>query len=612
VEPLLVPTGDIDVTRKQQVILMRRILTSLAVTAALASALGSSATAAAAAPDWTPLAPAAEPTANPLKGFIPFAGDFDNFPHSMEWAYFPVNAVMTGPNTFDWATMDSALDEIGGRGHQTALRFYLDYPTRQTGIPKFLLDGGLETRPYNDFNNNGVSVSPDYNDPQLLAAIDDFVAALGERYDGDARIGYVQAGLIGFWGEWHTWPYNGEGKPNWMPTDANQLRVLNDFTSAFTTTELEVRNPNTMNAPMAIGYHDDSFALETKTSSLGWHFMDNMVAAGTTEKWKDYSIGGELRPELQPCIFSASGCPVLEEGGDNDFPGSVAQTHVSWMMNDYAFRTGYSDADKPAALLASQSLGYSFRATEALLSEQPGGGSATVGLRVSNVGVAPFYYDWPVTVAYLDSNGDVAATFPTDWHVADIAADSAKEFTTTIDTSDLAAGAYTVSAREHRIGRASDGSRHRRDAARLGSAPSSPIEDAGLAAAGGHLRSPPARSEPSCWRCPFRAQEMWLASVDGQYSSAERCEHGRFSCGADTSRRGLHGPSATSLLVYSRSCRCRLGCLGHRLAQRHRWDRAAGHAGVRRVGPRPGGRRLAQSTGAGCREIVRHLCAALF
>jgi hypothetical protein len=429
---------------------MRRIITSLAVTAVLATALGSSAvasqTAAAATPDWTPLAPAAEPAANPLKGFIPFAGDFSNFPHSMEWAYFPVNAVMTGPDTYDWAAMDTALDEIAGRGHQTALRFYLDYPTRPTGIPQFLLDGGLETRPYDEFNNNGISVSPDYNDPELLDAVDDFVTALGERYDGDARIGYVQAGLIGFWGEWHTWPYNGEGKPNWMPTDDNQLRVLDDFVTAFPTTEIEVRNPNAMNAPLPIGYHDDSFALSTMTSSLGWHFMDNMVAAGATEKWKEYSIGGELRPELQPCLFSAAGCPVIEEGGDNDFAGSLAQTHASWMMNDYAFRTGYSDADKPAALLASQSLGYSFRATEALVPAPAVPGSATVGLRVSNIGVAPFYYDWPITLAYVDSEGAVAGSFPTDWLVSDIASGSSVEFTTIVDTSALPAGEYMVVA----------------------------------------------------------------------------------------------------------------------------------------------------------------------
>jgi len=40
---------------------------------------------------------------------------------------------------------------------------------------------------------------------------------------------------------------------------------------------------------------------------------DVLEAAGATEKWKTNSIGGELRPELQSCIFSAQltgSCPV--------------------------------------------------------------------------------------------------------------------------------------------------------------------------------------------------------------------------------------------------------------------------------------------------------------
>jgi uncharacterized protein DUF4832 len=418
-----------------------------ALAAAPAAATAATAPAAATASGWTPLAPAAEPQVNPLKGFIPFSGEYSNFPYSMEWSYFPLNAVMTGPDSFDWKTVDAALDQIAARGHQTALRFYLDYPGKQSGIPQYLIDGGLATHAYDDYGNNGVSVSPNYDDPNLRAAIDRFVAALGQRYDGDARIGFIQAGLVGFWGEWHTYPYNGDGgQPNWMASDATQQEVLNDYVNAFHTTQLMVRNPNTMNASLPIGYHDDSFALETKTSSLGWHFMDNMAAAGATDKWKSYPVGGELRPELQPCIFSSAGCPVLEDGGDNDFAGSVSQTHASWLINHYAFETGYSAADKPAALAAAESLGYSFRATEALVPASTSAAKASVGITISNIGVAPFYYDWPITLAYVSGAGKVVKSIATGWHVSDIASGSSKRFTGTLDLGGVPAGRYKLVA----------------------------------------------------------------------------------------------------------------------------------------------------------------------
>ena len=293
-----------------------------------------------------------------------------------------------------------------------------------------------------------MSVSPDYDDPALRAAIDGFVAALGERYDGDARIGYLQAGLVGFWGEWHTWPYNGtEGQEDWMPSPAVQEEVLTAFVDAFDETELEVRNPDAINASMPIGYHDDSFALSTMTSELGWHFMDNMVAVGATEKWREFSIGGELRPELQPCLFSAAGCPVIEEGGDNDFEGSLEQTHATWMMNHHAFATGYPEPDRSAALAASQSLGYSFRVTEALVPTTTGtGGSAEVGVTVANDGVAPFYEDWPVTLAVVDASGTVVTTAATDWLVSDVPSGEERTLTTTLDLSGVPAGEHTLVA----------------------------------------------------------------------------------------------------------------------------------------------------------------------
>jgi len=424
-------------------------LASATLAVALVATIASAAPAAIAAPradpdGWRSLASGAEPDSNPLKGFIPFAGDYPAFPHSMEWSYFPLDAVMTGPGTFDWTAVETTLDAVAARGHQTTLRFYLDYPQRDSGIPQFLLDGGLETYAYTEFGNT-TSVIPDYDDPALLAALDQFVAALGDRYDGDPRLGFVQAGLIGFWGEWHTWPYNGDGLPDRMPTAENQARVLEDFLDAFDETDIEVRYASTANAGLDVGYHDDSFALTTMPSPYGWYFMDQVLAAGAEDKWRTNSIGGELRPELQSCIFSADGCPVIQEGGDNDFDGSVAVTHASWLINHYAFATGYTGADRDRALAGARSLGYSLRVTEARVSGQgPHSGLLDVGVAVQNIGVAPFYYDWPITVALADPRGRIVQRWTTDWTLDTIAMGAEQRLTAQVSTSSVKPGRYTV------------------------------------------------------------------------------------------------------------------------------------------------------------------------
>ena len=40
------------------------------------------------------------PADNPLKGLVPYHGQGNDFPHSMEFCYFPMNKLMTGERLF--------------------------------------------------------------------------------------------------------------------------------------------------------------------------------------------------------------------------------------------------------------------------------------------------------------------------------------------------------------------------------------------------------------------------------------------------------------------------------------------------------------------------------
>src|SRR5689334_14302129 len=103
--------------------------------------------------NWQALDYAPAPADNPLKGFLPFYdayGSADNsiandFPHSMEYFYTPLRNVMNGMDSFTFERgVEPQLQSITSRGHQAVMRVYLDYPSRPTGIPQFLLDAGLE------------------------------------------------------------------------------------------------------------------------------------------------------------------------------------------------------------------------------------------------------------------------------------------------------------------------------------------------------------------------------------------------------------------------------------------------------------------------------------
>ena len=376
---------------------------------------------------WTALEAADAPIANPLKGFFPFAPEDGSAPkavdgalsYTMEWAYFPVNAVVTGRDTYDFTKVDALLDAIAARGDQSAIRFYLDYPTRPTGVPQYLIDAGIDTsRSYTVFDNNNVSFSPDYNDPAVQEMLLHFVDALGKKYDGDPRIGYITAGLIGFWGEDHTWPMNGEKSSdnpkgeNWMPSDEFRASLVAAWDKAFDKTFVQYRLPTSATKEHHMGYHDDSFAYST-LDNVDWHFMSHMKNQNETDAWQSAPIGGEVYPPLQTCIFSQPlNCAGAEaeraQGRNFDMMGSIKATHATWLINEKAFTVGYQGDDMKRAEEANAAMGYTLQATKAAASIT--GNDATVSVEIANTGVAPFCASWPIEGSLVDGVGSTVAS----------------------------------------------------------------------------------------------------------------------------------------------------------------------------------------------------------
>ncbi|HMP84169.1 MAG TPA: DUF4832 domain-containing protein [Verrucomicrobiota bacterium] len=350
------------------------------------------------------------PPDNPLKGFMPYSGSYTTFPYSLEWFYLPVNSVMTGSNQFNWTALESKLNAIAARGNHAIFRFYLDYPTETTGIPQYLLNAGLVTRSYNDYDNNGVSVSPDYENPLLRSALTNFIHRLGTQYDGDPRIGFITVGLLGFWGEWHTYPY-WDPPNNWFASVAVQDEVLNAYQTAFTKTRFLLRQPHGTNpGSRPMGYHDDSFAYST-IDPPEWHFLGTLKAAGETNKWRTQPIGGEIRPEIQSCLWDAntSGCPIPAQ----NYNQCVDMTHATWMLNHEAFEPGFNGTKKDRAIAGAQRLGYEFHVTNVTFAAQAG--TTSIGVALRNRGIAPFYHDWPVELAALLDDGTIVRTWTTPW-----------------------------------------------------------------------------------------------------------------------------------------------------------------------------------------------------
>jgi Domain of unknown function (DUF4832) len=386
------------------------------------------------------LAYAPGPLDNPLKGFAPFLDGVDDpgeppavYPHSLDWTYLALSEVVTDPrdcSKVDWRPVERYLNRAAALGHQVAMRFYLTYPDGsgshpENGLPA-CLTGKVAMRP-DDFW--GVE-HPDYDNPLLLGMLRGFVAQLGQRYDGDPRLGFLTLGLIGLWGEWHTWPFDtdtSDGRPDYMPTVANQRKVIGWLDDAFDTTKIEARYAELADGALKtadVGFHDDSFCFRedgkgvTLPESLGgwdWSQLAGALRAGVENRWTTNSIGGEVRPEIQGHAFD--NYPAGNGTDVDDMRACIELEHSTWKINHVGVTT-YDPAD-PKVAAAVRLMGYELYVSEARFRPQIGD-RLDVGVTIENRGVAPFYYRWPVQVGLRDDRGRVVRHWTTGWDLRDI------------------------------------------------------------------------------------------------------------------------------------------------------------------------------------------------
>jgi hypothetical protein len=325
---------------------------------------------------------------NPLRGFMTsylWGQPANDLPDQMEFLYLPMSTLWDASgDTFD-SGLEPLLQAAATRAHHVVLRVYIDYPSKPYGLPDYL-QNMVGCSPYQDY---GGGCSPNYDHPLLVEAMTGLLSAMGQIYDGDTRLGAVQIGLLGFWGEWHTYPHT-----EWFPSLGTQEAVLNAANDAFSITQIQVRRPAANSVGLRIGFHDDSFAHST-LGPIDWFFLPSLISAGADARWEEVMIGGEVRPELQSSIF-ADDYPLGTYA--QDVLECIDQTHASYLLNYRAFSedgTGYVGSELTLAKEAALTMGYRFELLEASLHLSNLEGDTVQGqvvLQVAQTGNAPFYY----------------------------------------------------------------------------------------------------------------------------------------------------------------------------------------------------------------------------
>jgi len=288
-------------------------------------------------------------------------------------------------NYFKWNELeDSASDGVGkikkvcdvkwrgveDKNIKIIPRVYLAWPNRESGWPADMTTG-------------------DFTSDQFKQRVIALIKKLGQAWDNDSRVAYVEMGLIGEWGEMEFADTRDDIKE----------AMATQFVASFRNKQIMIRWPNTYNDHIFnFGYYWDSFAHHDQ-EYYGFHLNN------TAPRWKTAVIGGEAaynwgNAQIQP---GKSPDESLKNPVHRDYIiGRIRKlhaNHLGWIAN-------YDHNDervRGGAELVQKAMGYRFVISEVTYPKRIDTDTHfTVSIKVKNTGSSPFYYNWPVEVSLLD------------------------------------------------------------------------------------------------------------------------------------------------------------------------------------------------------------------
>ena len=229
----------------------------------------------------------------------------------------------------------------------------------------------------------------DYSSEQFKARVVRLIERLGIVWDNDPRVAFVEMGIIGKWGEHHS--------PS--PSGSIQKLLGEAFTDAFKNKKVSVRHFWNTFTNYQFGEYWDS-----------WAHYDQMWGHGNsikqlneqTGRYKETYIGGEVaynwgNSDIQPGPSPTAS--LAEEKHRNFVINSIRWLHCTQLRWIDAYNKNDTDAIEGAEEM-QKAFGYRYVLDEVRFSLED---SLKISFDVTNTGSAPFYYEWPVEVALLDS-----------------------------------------------------------------------------------------------------------------------------------------------------------------------------------------------------------------
>jgi hypothetical protein len=128
----------------------------------------------------------------------------DDFPGlSTVFMRVPWSFIEIEEGKFNWELLDTPSQRWIDKGKKVAFLISASESWMRYATPEWVKKAGAKGYEWN-WQNSESLWEPDFSDTVFLLKVENFVAAMANRYDGNPNIAFVSIGHFGLWGEGHT------------------------------------------------------------------------------------------------------------------------------------------------------------------------------------------------------------------------------------------------------------------------------------------------------------------------------------------------------------------------------------------------------------------------
>ncbi len=291
---------------------------------------------------------------------------------------------------YDFTKIEELLEDARKRGGRGIVRFR-GVASSGIGMPDYMIKlipkGFTKDWLFNKKPETFCYV-PDWNDPNYIERGRALLKAIGAKYNHDQRLGLIDIGMYGRWGEWHSAAIK-------YPTESGAQEVTEESLKAFVDMHLEAFPDKRL-----VMMTDNIFGLKyafSKSDRIGWRrdsygtdwFQNPERMAIVADRWKTAPVVAEPIGEFKPGNIAF--CKKMER--------QAADFHVATIngINTYHKGQTYSPAEMAAVENAGKNSGFRFSIARISIPEKLFAGHPfVVSAAWENQGVTPAYEKWQV------------------------------------------------------------------------------------------------------------------------------------------------------------------------------------------------------------------------